>query len=121
MAAVRQQANQETGSVKEETMNTYFRITAYSPEYDASMILDAYGRYEKKWQFSSELVKLGLKILEVCDIANVTDTDIQPVPSPIPGKICLRAGQDGEISTQHNADGILVSVGGKHYTINLEA
>ena len=28
-------------------MNTYFRITAYSPEYDASMILDAYGRYEK--------------------------------------------------------------------------
>ena len=102
-------------------MNTYFRITAYSPEYDASMILDAYGRYEKKWQFSSELVKLGLKILDVCDLANVTDTDIKPVPSPIPGKICLRAGQDGEISTQQNAGGVSVSVGGKHYTIQVEA
>ena len=102
-------------------MNTYFRITAYSPEYDASMILDAYGRYEKKWQFSSELVKLGLKILEVCDIANVTDTDIKPVPFPIPGKICLRAGQDGEITTQHNADGVSVSVGGKHYKIKYDA
>ena len=102
-------------------MNTYFRITAYSPEYDASMILDAYGRYEKKWQFSSELVKLGLKILDVCDIANVTDTDIKPVSSPIPNKICLRAGQDGEIATQQNADRVLVSVGGKHYTIELEA
>ena len=102
-------------------MNTYFRITAYSPEYDASMILDAYGRYEKKWQFSSELVKLGLKILDVCDLANVTDTDIQPVPHPIPNKIFLRAGQDGEITTQYNVDGVPVSVGGKHYTIVLEA
>ena len=102
-------------------MNTYFRIAAYSPEYDASMILDAYGRYEKKWQFSSELVKLGLKILDVCDIANVTDTDIKTVSSPISNKICLRAGQDGEIATQQNADGVLVSVGGKHYTIELEA
>ena len=101
-------------------MNTYFRITAYSPEYDASMILDAYGRYEKKWQFSSELVKLGLKILDVCDIANVIDTDIKPVPHPIPNKICLRAGQDGEIVTQENGDEESVSVGGKHYTITLE-
>ena len=102
-------------------MNTYFRITAYSPEYDASMVLDAYGCYEKKWQFSSELVKLGLKILDVCDIANVTDTDIKPVSSPIPNKICLRAGQDGEIVTQENEDEEFVSVGGKHYTIAIEA
>ena len=102
-------------------MNTYFRITAYSPEYDASMILDAYGRYEKKWQFASELVKLGLRILHVCDIANVTDTDIQPVPSPIPGKICLRAGQDGEIQVQMFTDGASVSVGGKYYKTKLES
>ena len=102
-------------------MNTYFRITVYSPEYDASMILDAYGRYEKKWQFSSELVKLGLKILDVCDIAIVTDTDIKPVPSPIPGKICLRSGQDGEIITQKNGDEESVSVGGKHYKTKVEA
>ena len=102
-------------------MNTYFRITAYSSEYDASMILDAYGRYEKKWQFSSELVKLGLRILDVCDIANITDTDIKPVPSPIPNKICLRAGQDGEIQVQMFTDGASISVGGKHYTIAFEA
>ena len=102
-------------------MNTYFRITAYSPEYDASMILDAYGRYEKKWQFSSDLVKLGLKILDVCDIANVTDTDIKPVTSPIPEKICLRAGQDGEIQVQMFTGGASVSVGEKHYKTQLES
>lgn len=120
MAAVCKQANQKTGSIKEEVMNNYFRITAYSPEYNASMILDAYGRYEKRWQFASELVKLGLKILDVCDLSNVTDTDIKPVQSPIPGKICLRAGQDGESSTQQNAEGVSVSVGGKYYTFKLE-
>ena len=66
-------------------------------------------------------MKLGLKILEVCDIANVTDTDIKPVTSPIPGKICLRASQDGEIQVQMFTDGASVSVGGKHYKTKLEA
>ena len=102
-------------------MNTYFRITAYSPEYDASMILDAYGRYWKKWQFASELVKLGIRILQVCDIANVIDTDIKPVPHPITNKICLRAGQDGEAIAQQTTNGVLVFVGEKHYTIKFES
>ena len=69
------------------------------------------GKEEVLWQ----------SILHVCDITNVIDTDIKPVPHPIPNKICLRAGQDGEIVTQENGDEESVSVGGKHCTIELEA
>ena len=46
-------------------MANYFRITAYHPEKDISVILDSNGMFEKLWQFSSYLVQKGFKILEV--------------------------------------------------------
>ena len=46
-------------------MANYFRITAYYPETDISVILDSNGMFEKLWQFSSYLVQKGFKILEV--------------------------------------------------------
>lgn len=46
-------------------MANYFRIAAYYPEKDISVILDSNGRFEKLWQFSSYLVQKGFKILEV--------------------------------------------------------
>lgn len=48
-------------------MTNYFRITGYCPEKNFSFIMDCYGKFEKKWQFSAELVKRGLKIIEVSD------------------------------------------------------
>ena len=45
-------------------MANYFRITAYHPEQDVSIIVDSFGKFEKLWQFSSFLVSKGFKILE---------------------------------------------------------
>ena len=75
------------------------------------------------WWGNSEnwIRRIKLSILARYGSANVTDTDIKPVTSPIPGKICLRAGQDGEIQVQMFADGASASVGGKHYKTRLEA
>ena len=43
----------------------YFRITAYHPQEDISVILDSNGRFKKLWEFSSFLVQKGFKIIEV--------------------------------------------------------
>ena len=43
-------------------MSNYFRITAYHPEKDISIIMDSFGFFEKKWQFSADLIKRGFKI-----------------------------------------------------------
>ena len=40
--------------------NNYYRITAYHPEKDISIIMDSFGLFEKKWQFSADLIKRGL-------------------------------------------------------------
>ena len=46
-------------------MNNYYRITAYHPDKDLSVIMDCCGMFEKKWQFSSYLVNKGFKILYI--------------------------------------------------------
>ena len=45
-------------------MNNYFRITAYHPGEDISVIMDSNGKFEKLWQFSACLVAKGFKIIE---------------------------------------------------------
>lgn len=63
-------------------MANYFRITAYHPEQDFCMIMDTYGLFEKKWQFSADLIKRGFKILEVSDIDQVIDVNITRLTEP---------------------------------------
>ena len=46
-------------------MANYFRSTAYHPEQDFCMIMDTYGLFEKKWQFSADLIHEG-EILNHC-------------------------------------------------------
>lgn len=59
-------------------MNNYYRIKGYDPKHDFTFILDSYGMFEKKWQFSSFLIQKGLKVLDIFD---VTDTmEFPPVP-----------------------------------------
>ncbi|MGN1052333.1 MAG: hypothetical protein ACI4SH_02960 [Candidatus Scatosoma sp.] len=38
-----------------------------NPDKDFSIIMDSYGLFEKKWQFSADLIKRGFKIIEVSD------------------------------------------------------
>ena len=97
-------------------MDKYFRIVVYSPELDVTMILDAYGRYEKKWQFSAELLKYGLKILEISELEETFDTNIEPLDKPIKG-FALRGFVKGHITIEGDYDGWWVSVWDKHYMI----
>ena len=46
-------------------MANYYRITAYHKEKDISIIMDSYGLFEKKWQFSADLIRRGFDIIEV--------------------------------------------------------
>lgn len=46
-------------------MSNYFRITAYHPELDATMLADSNGKFQKLWQFSAALIEKGFKIIEV--------------------------------------------------------
>ena len=76
-------------------MNNYFRITAYHPEKDISIIMDSFGLFEKKWQFSAELIKKGFKILEVSDDSQFTEGNISLLVTPS-DKYILRAYATGK-------------------------
>jgi len=57
-------------------MNQYFRITAYHPAEDLSVIFDTNGLYEKLWQFSSFLVCKGFEVIEVSNADRFLDGNI---------------------------------------------
>ena len=46
-------------------MANYYRITAYHPAEDLSVIADSNGKFEKLWQFSAYMVAKGFKIIAV--------------------------------------------------------
>ncbi len=47
------------------TVMNYYRITAYHPDEDISVILDSNGRFDALWEFSVFLIEKGFKIIEV--------------------------------------------------------
>ena len=80
MATLRKQKNKSISGItakEQKLMSNYYRITGYCPEKDFSFIMDCYGKFEKKWQFSAELVKRGLKIIEVSDDTQFLDINIE--------------------------------------------
>ena len=76
--------------------NNYYRITAYHPEKNISVIMDSFGLFEKKWQFSADLIKRGFKIIEVSDDTQFLDGNIEHLTKPEPTKFILRATANGE-------------------------
>ena len=80
-------------------MANYFRITAYHPEKDFSVILDSNGKFEKLWQFSAYLVQRGFKIAEAGNVDNIIDSTF-PLASQTSNKILLRAIGKGRPETQ---------------------
>lgn len=71
-------------------MTNYYRITGYLPEQNISFVMDSYGAYEKLWQFSSELLRKGCKILFVGNSETFSDGTI-PKLSAVSTKPALRA------------------------------
>ncbi len=57
-------------------MKNYFRLTAYEPNKNITMILDCYGLFEKKWQFSSFVVSRGCKIINITDDEQMLDVNV---------------------------------------------
>lgn len=76
-------------------MANYFRITAYHPEQDVSIIVDSFGKFEKLWQFSAFLVSRGFKVIEVGNEGSYTDANI-PRADINTEKLILRACDKGE-------------------------
>lgn len=91
-------------------MSQYFRITAYHPTEDISVIMDSNGMFEKLWQFSSMLIQKGFKILEVSTDEKFTDVNIEKAEYDAE-HIILRASSQGKPIYK---DGI-VEVEGKQY------
>lgn len=76
-------------------MQNYFRITAYHPTENISVIMDSYGKFEKLWQFSSYMVSKGFKVLEVDTQETFLDGNLQKIESK-QDKIMLRASKEGK-------------------------
>lgn len=80
-------------------MANYYRITAYHKEKDISIIMDSYGFFEKKWQFSADLIRRGFDIIEVSDDTQFLDGNIERLTIPEPEKLVLRAASCGRPKT----------------------
>ena len=86
-------------------MTKYFRITAYWPKEDISIIMDTNGLFEKLWQFSADLVAKGFKIIEVSTDENFIDINIKKLTEQ-GNKYYLRASCSGRpIYKNVNIDG----------------
>lgn len=95
-------------------MNNYYRITAYHPETDISVILDSYGRFEKLWQFSAFLVARKFKIVAVDKSENISFGNIAKTNYD-DKNIIIRAYRKGEISIIRG----VIHLGDKQYTPNI--
>ena len=95
-------------------MNNYYRITAYHPETDISVIFDSYGRFEKLWQFSAFLVARKFKIIAVDKAENISFGNIEKANYD-DKNIIIRAYDKGEISIIHG----VIHLGDKQYTPNI--
>ena len=72
-------------------MANYFRITAYHPIENFSVIMDSNGMFEKLWQFSSFMVSKGFKIIEVGGEDKFNEGDMPKVePDPLAPAIYRR-------------------------------
>ena len=76
----------------------YFRITAYHPQEDISVILDSNGRFEKLWEFSVHLKQSGFKIIEVSKEEVFEEGSLPKISAS--NKIILRAVQAGHPSIE---------------------
>ncbi|MCL2675066.1 MAG: hypothetical protein FWE84_00510 [Firmicutes bacterium] len=60
-------------------MLKYFRITAYHPEGDLSLVLDSSGLYQRLGQFKSYMVLKGFEVFEASSDKKFLEGDIAKV------------------------------------------
>lgn len=91
-------------------MNNYFRITAYHPAEDLSVIADSNGKFEKLWEFSAYMVSKGFKVIAVSREENFLEGDMPKIGIDT-DKITIQAYVKGE----PNVTGNKIIVGDKDY------
>lgn len=99
-------------------MANYYRITGYCEKDDFCFIMDSYGLFEKKWQFSADLRQKGLRIIEVSDDTQFLDGNISRLTEET-DKYVLRANAKGRPEyIDKTIDGVTykaVKVGNRYY------
>ena len=95
-------------------MAEYFRITAYNPDKDFTVILDSNGKFEALWQFSAYLIKHGFKIIDATKGELIEKVTFDKTPETS-DKIYLRAISKGMPYTQTTSKYFAVTVGNHAY------
>lgn len=100
----------------------YFRITGYSEQDNMCFIIDSNGMFEQLWQFSSYLVKRGLKVLEVGDEEKFLDINISKAEQNNKQMLLRATGRGKPIYSDKTINGIVqrtLTVGEKSYIPNI--
>lgn len=95
-------------------MTNYFRITAYHPAEDLSVIADSNGKFEKLWEFSAYMVSKGFKVIAV-NKEDGFENGNMPKIAPDKDKITIQAYLIGK----PDVNGKTIAVGESHYVILL--
>ena len=93
-------------------MNNYFRITAYHPAEDLSVIADSNGKFEKLWEFSAYMVSKGFKVIAVSK-EDCFEKGNMPKIAENKDRITIQAYLTGKPVV----DGKTISVGSSTYTV----
>lgn len=93
-------------------MVNYYRITAYHPAEDLSVIADSNGKFEKLWEFSAYMVSKGFKVIAV-NKEDGFEKGNMPRIAPDKDKITIQAYLTGK----PDVNGKTVSVGNSIYTV----
>lgn len=98
-------------------MSKYYRITAYHPNEDISVIMDSNGKFEKLWQFSACLVAKGFKIIEASNESAFDEGDLLKAIKES-DKIMLRAYARGRVTITINGNQKIFTVNNLSYSID---
>lgn len=93
-------------------MANYYRITAYHPAEDLSVIADSNGKFEKLWEFSAYMVSKGFKVIAV-NREDGFENGNMPRVAPDKDRITIQAFLTGKPVL----DGQTISVGNSTYTV----
>lgn len=91
-------------------MANYYRITAYHPAEDLSVIADSNGKFEKLWEFSAYMVSKGFKVIAVSREENFLEGNMPKIGIDT-DKITIQAYANGKPNVNENE----ITVGDKTY------
>jgi hypothetical protein len=84
----------------------YFRVTAYYPKEDLTVIIDSNGMFEKLWQLSSFILQKGLKIIEASSDEKFIDINIEKAEADTEHIILRAEAKDKHEPVTQTIDGV---------------